>query len=257
MANVAFAPDGRTLASTGWDEAIRFWDPTTGEPAGTIATIEGAGRSPSVAYSPDGTRLAVGRGDFLQLLDLSTGKEIFRTPVLKGGVREIVFSPDGRTLATAAEESEPAVRIWEADTGRLRRALSFGEPLSYRGRPMSFSPDGKRLAVAGTAVGGPRGKTEEIIGIWEIDSDSRPIVIRNAHGHSLISLAFAPDGKSLLSGGCDSQPTRGPAQSGREARTVPEDPGLGREHGPADPRVRHGRSRGTLRIHRDLATAGR
>ncbi len=222
MANVAFSPDGRTLASIGWNEAIRFWNITTGEPAANMATIEGAGRWPSVAYSPDGTRLAVGRGDFLQLLNLSTGKEAFRTPVLKGGVREIVFSPDGRTLATATEESEPAVRLWEADTGRLRRALSFGEPLSYRGRPMSFSSDGKRLAVAGTAVGGPGGKTEEIIGIWEIASDSRPIVIRKAHGHSLISLAFAPDGKSLLSGGCDSQPTRDRRNPGEKLELSPK-----------------------------------
>jgi RNA polymerase sigma factor (sigma-70 family) len=207
LANVAFSSDGRTLATMGWDGAVRFWDVLTGEPAAKLPRIEGAGRTPSAAYSPDGTRLAVGRDSFLQLWDLPTGREYSRSPVLKGGVREIVFSPDGATLATATEGSDPSVRIWDAATGRLRKTLAFDEPLTYGGRPMSFSRDGRRLAVGATAIVGPK-KTAEIIGIWDVDSGSRPVVIRNTHSHSLTSLAFAPDGKTVISGGCDSHPSR-------------------------------------------------
>ncbi len=72
---------------------------------------------------------------------------------------------------------------------------------------MSFSPDGQRLAVGFAAADVPRKSLEQIIVIWEVDSDSRPTVIRKAHGHSLTSVTFAPDGKSVLSGGCDSSPS--------------------------------------------------
>jgi RNA polymerase sigma factor (sigma-70 family) len=221
MANVAFAPDGKTLASIGWDGAVRFWDVTTGEPATKLPEIEGAGRSPSAAFSPDGTRLAVGRDSFLQLWDLTTGKEFFRSPVLKGGVREIVFSPEGKTLATATEESDPAVRIWDVATGQVRKTLVFDKPLTYRGRPMSFAPDGRRLAVGTSASVGPK-KTAEIIGIWDVDSGSRPLVIRDVHGDTLTSLAFAPDGKTLLSGGSDSRPNRDERRPGEKLELSPK-----------------------------------
>jgi RNA polymerase sigma factor (sigma-70 family) len=207
MAKVLFAPDGRTLASIGWDETIRFWDLTTGEPATKFPRIEKAGRFISAAYSPDGTRLAVGRDGVLQLWDLTAEKERFRSPVVKGGVHETVFSPDGRTLATATEESDPAVRIWDVSTGQVRRTLAFDRPVVYRGRPLSFSPDGRHLAVGATAAVDGK-KSEEVIGVWDLESDGRPVVIRNAHIHTLTSLGFAPDGRTLFSGGCDSRPNR-------------------------------------------------
>jgi WD40 repeat protein len=58
VAAVAFAPDGRILASGGWDTTVRLWHVETAQ---ELAVLEGhSGKVHAVAFSPDGTVLASG-----------------------------------------------------------------------------------------------------------------------------------------------------------------------------------------------------
>ena len=85
VSSVAFAPDGRTLASTGWDGTVRFWNVATGALATSLATIKEAEGAAGAVYSPDGTKLAIGRDSgMVQLWDLTAGKELLSFPRSQG-----------------------------------------------------------------------------------------------------------------------------------------------------------------------------
>jgi WD40 repeat protein len=95
----------------------------------------------------------------------------------------LVFSPDGRLLATTAGQSK-LVWLWDATSGALVRKLSGQE---FPARAVAFAPDGKHVAAM---QAGPH------IHIWEVDTGRVSAVLAVDNG-GLKSLAFSPDGRSL------------------------------------------------------------
>jgi WD40 repeat protein/serine/threonine protein kinase len=123
---VAYSPDGRfvsaatepvpedpikvSLVSVGGDGALIVCDTTTGEKR-RIKAHGAAGRS--VAFSPDGTRLASASIDrTVKVWDVATGDEVLSLRGHTGGVLGVAFSPDGNLLASAGRDG--TVRIWDA-----------------------------------------------------------------------------------------------------------------------------------------------
>src|SRR5262249_51390836 len=78
-----------------------------------ILTLNGAGWSFSMAYSPDGKRLATAHGMGVRVWDAKTGQELLN---LKDGGTRVVFSPDGKRLASGAKGS--TVKVWDSQTGK-------------------------------------------------------------------------------------------------------------------------------------------
>jgi RNA polymerase sigma factor (sigma-70 family) len=181
---VAFAPDGKCLASGG--STIRLWDVASGR---EVRQLQGHETTASLAFSPDGKFLA-SEGGFdrtLCLWDVSSGRELRRFRIDEGYFSRVAFSPDGKTLASG---SPGGVRLWETATAMVR-CEAKGPAAGVLS--LAFSPDGKVLAAAGC---------DHAVHLWDTATGERLGTLQG-HEAAVWSVAFAPDGKTLVSASQD------------------------------------------------------
>ena len=200
VTSVAFSPDGQRLASASSDQTVKIWDCATGKElfalrghASDVTSVASgglhAGWITSVAFSPDGQRLASARHDTtVKIWEIATGKELLALKGDAGGVDSVAFSPDGQRLASAGDDQ--TVRIWDSATGKELLALKGhgGEVTS-----LAFSPDGQRLASA---------SSDQTVKIWD-SATGKELFALKGHAGVVYDVAFSPDGQRLASAGSD------------------------------------------------------
>lgn len=220
--SAAFEPDGKNVVTVSLDGAVRFWSVQTGKAGAEILDFpESATRA---VFSPDGRRVATAHGAAIHLWDLGTweSNRVDSQDAHTFGVSDLVFSNDGRYLATGEMGlGRISTRILQAENGRsilgpLQEALSvrfssdgqkfmtsWNDTLKVRdlatGRVLAslhhkglsnsdFSPDGLRLVA---------GSIEETARIWDLRSGKyvgKPL--RHLRGPFRFSV-FSPDGRRI------------------------------------------------------------
>jgi len=244
---VAVLPDGR-LATAGEDGRIALWRPGGERPTAVLSGHQGPVVALSVA--PDGKTLASAAWDqTVRLWPLAGGAP----RVLTGhqqNVNGVAFTPDGRAVVSAGYDA--TVRIWPLADGAAPTITTLPTPLNTvavaRDEIFSAGADGKVyvLSSAGELRGDIVAQTTPIIAVAAspdgaliaaagirgsvaiIDRQQRSVA-RTLVGPGLPvwSLAFLPDGRTLLTGGTDRMVRRWDVATGEHVGAVvmgPDDP---------------------------------
>ena len=145
--DLAFARNGKLLASASGDRTVKLWDVATGERLDTRG--ESLKEIYAVAFSPDGRRVAAGGVDNrIRVWQIGPAAKEGDNPLLysrfahEGAIVRLAWSPDGRWLASSAEDR--TVKLWDAGRMVERHVL---ERQSDTPAALAFSPDNESLLV--------------------------------------------------------------------------------------------------------------
>ena len=113
VTEIVFSPDG-TRVVTASGNKVHIWCTKRWRAIETICTME----IDSIAYSPDGTRLAVGgtrNEPIIHIYSAGTGQHIAELTGHTSRVESVAFSPDGKLLASGGFDN--AIFLWGVETG--------------------------------------------------------------------------------------------------------------------------------------------
>jgi WD40 repeat protein len=195
VSRVAFAPDGKTVASGGEfmvdisdfpGEALRLWNVADGAP---LRSLEGhTHRIEAIAFSPDGRLLASasfdGTVNIWQVADGALLKKLNEDEVFGG----LAFTPDGQRLigATSFDGVGDDIWIWRLADADFERGFAIDGEILFS--ELALAPDGATVVTSRDAAIGVRKLADGALG-----SDFTA-------GDTVMSLAVSPDGQLLAVG---------------------------------------------------------
>jgi WD40 repeat protein len=194
------SPDGQTVALSNYqDGKIHLWHVATGKELGSLDV----GKEVYVgglAFAPDGKTLASTSYDgAIRVWDVGTRTELRRMAGEQKGASCVVFSPDGKVLATASGDAsgDHTIRLWDAASAKELHHMDLHPSSAF---DLAFSPDGKILA----SVGGRPGVQNDSgdVQLWDVATGKE---LRRITGHEerVPAVMFSPDGRTLVTASPD------------------------------------------------------
>ncbi|MBN1874429.1 MAG: hypothetical protein JXA33_09370 [Anaerolineae bacterium] len=201
VTTIAFSPDGRTVATGGWDQTVILWDTVTQQPINPPLTGHN-GYISSLVFNADGSTLASGSRDTTIILwNVSTHKAEATLVAHQGAIESLTFAPDGHTLFSAGDDQ--TIIVWDT----VKRQ-TLGEPLVGHQQvveSIAVSSDSRWLATGSCVPDPANGEfcMQGEIRLWDVATRQEIAAPLRGQTDLVDVLAFAPDGSGLAAGNKD------------------------------------------------------
>ncbi|GAQ82988.1 transcription initiation factor TFIID subunit 5 [Klebsormidium nitens] len=180
---IAWSPDGQTLATASNDGTVGLWSVETGQRLHEWKAGDGPFWQACVAWSPNGGLLGIGKYEGIDIWDSRTGARVKQMEGHTSQITGLAWQPEGNMLASASWDK--TAKVWDVPSGQPVQTITAHTKTT---RSVCWSPDGRKLATA----------ADDGLGyLWDLTDVAHSLRKLAGHSKGIYSVAWSPNGQTV------------------------------------------------------------